>query len=397
MTELSSRKDTVTISDKKNRKNILFITYNFPPKLGGIEQVVQRTWTSLSTKSNIYTLAQFADDFADETPGVVRPTKKGLLRYFSFLYREGRRLISRQPVDIVVSMSALTALPAMHLAKWAGAKSVVIIYGLDTIYLSWLYQAMYRYSMPKIDRVISISHATRDEAVARGVSVKNTTLVHPGCNSQIFLTAEDDSLLRNRWGLENAKVILIAGRLVKRKGVDRFIRECLPLIVEKAPDVKLLLAGGNPRGALAHTQDMELEVDKAIRETGLEENVILTGRLSQEEMVKAFYFSDVVVLPVVDVPGDMEGFGIVLIEAGATGKPAVASNSGGIPDAIQDGVTGTLVPPDDYQAMATAVLDFLLDPVKARKFGEAGKNRVIQDFDWQICAEKYANAIIETP
>ena len=350
----------------------------------------------LTAKSNVYTLAQFDATVTDKEKKVVRPSKKGLLNFFLFLYRVGRQHIARHSIDVVVSMSALTALPAMHLAKWAGAKSVVIIYGLDTIYPSWLYQLVYRYAMPKMDRVISISHATRDEAVSRGVAVENIVISYPGCDSSAFLNACDDSVLRRKWGLEDTKVVLIAGRLVKRKGVDKFIRECLPIIVENVPSVKLLLAGGNPREALVHTQDMESKVLHAIDDSQLEDNIVLTGRLSQEEMVKAFYFADVVVLPVVAIAGDMEGFGIVLLEAGAAGKPVVATRLGGIPDAVHDGVTGTLTPPADYVAMAKAVIAFLDDPEMAEEYGQAGLKRVLRDFSWEQCAEKYANEILET-
>lgn len=385
----------MAIEVQKRRKRILFITYNFPPKLGGIEQVVLRTWTELTKQADVVTLAQFGDDYEDPGHDILRPAQSGLLRFFAFLWREGRREIARNPVDIVVSMSALTAIPAIHLAKRAGAKSAVVIYGLDTIYTSALYQAMFRYAMPKMDRVIPISHATRDEAVARGVDPEKTLIVHPGCDSENFLTAGDVDHWRKEWELEGAKVILIAGRLVKRKGVDRFIRECLPRIVAKVPNARLLLAGGNPVDALAHTEDMEHQVARAIRDSKLAAHVVLTGRLSQEAMIAAFHLSDVIVLPVVPAPGDMEGFGIVLIEAAAAGKPTVASNTGGIPDAIHDGVTGTLVPPEDYALMAAAVEEFLVDSEKNRRFGEAGRRRVLREFGWNTCAENFARAILD--
>jgi phosphatidyl-myo-inositol dimannoside synthase len=381
---------------RAHRKRVLFITYNFPPKLGGIEQVVLRTWNTLSEQADVITLAQFGEDFEDDDSPIHRPTRSGLVHFFAYLYRTGRRIVAQEPVDIVVSMSALTALPAAHLAKRAGAKSVVITYGLDTIYTSPVYQAMYRYAMPKMDRVVAISNATRDETLSRGVAIERTVIVHPGCDAERFLSSDDCGTLQAQWNLGGTRVILIAGRLVKRKGVDRFIRECLPQIVEDVPEAKLLLAGGNPVGALAHTEDMEHEVAQAISDTGLDEHILLTGRLSSEEMVAAFHLAEVVILPVVPTRGDMEGFGIVLLEAAAAGKPTVATRTGGIPDAVQDGVTGTLVSPGDYNEMATAVVAYLRDDEKARRCGEAGRARTLADFSWEGCARRYAEAILST-
>lgn len=382
-------------SSGNGRKRVLFITYNFPPKLGGIEQVVMRTWTALSARAEVVTIAQHGGDHVDDAPGILRPGKSGLLAFFAFAYRQGRREIAKQPFDIIVSMSALTALPAVHLARRANARATVIIYGLDTIYKSPIYQAMYRFAMPKMQRVIAISRATREAAIARGVPAERICIVHPGCDAESFLAPCETAALRTRWKLDGAKVVLIAGRIVTRKGVDRFVRDGLPAIVAQVPDAKLLLAGGNAVEALAHTHDAESEVTRAIEAAGMSDHVTLTGRLSQDEMIAAFQIADVVVLPVVPVPGDMEGFGIVLIEAAAAGKATVATRSGGIPDAIVDGETGVLVEPLDYGAMAEAITSFLQNPERRHAAGEAGRRRVLGAFTWKICAENYASAILD--
>jgi phosphatidylinositol alpha-1,6-mannosyltransferase len=189
-------------------------------------------------------------------------------------------------------------------------------------------------------------------------------------------------------------VILSAGRLVQRKGVDRFIRECLPEVVRRVPTAKLLVAGGNPQGALTHTDDVLARVEEATHETRLEDHVVVTGRLTSDEMVAAFQLAGVFILPVIPVPGDMEGFGIVLLEAGAAGVPIVATASGGITDAVVDGETGLLVPPLDYAAMSTALVGFLQDEQKSRIFGERGRRRALSEFNWDAISSRYAEALL---
>jgi phosphatidylinositol alpha-1,6-mannosyltransferase len=325
---------------------------------------------------------------------VLRPRSEGLVTFALFLYWQLFFGVGRDRFDVVVSGSALTALPALHFARRLRARSAVIIYGLDTIFPSRIYQAAYRYAVPRLDRVISISRATTAEAVARGVAADRIVLIPPGCNGEHFSVPHATDALRARWGLEGCRVVLSAGRLVARKGVDRLIAECMTAVVREVPDAKLLVAGGNPEGALAHTDDVFAKVEAATRDNGLDDRVVITGRLSDEEMVAAFQLADVVVMPVVPTPGDMEGFGIVLLEAGAAGLPVVATAVGGVTDAVEDGTTGCLIPLGDYAAMSDAIVRLLTDSELARELGERGRARALGEYSWPQISRRYADAIL---
>ncbi len=372
---------------------ILYVTYNFPPKMGGLEQVVRRTWEALSQRHHVAVLAQGAKGYDGRDPSVHRPSREGLLRYFWFLATRGRRMAVPGAFDVVLSGSALTALPTVRLARRCGARSIVIIHGLDTIHPSFVYQRLVRWALPKADLVLANSRATRDEALARGVRPERARIIPPGCDAEAFLQPRDTARLRGQWGLSGCKVILSAGRLVKRKGVDRFVRECLPRVARSIPEARLLVAGGNPEGALAHKDDVLGAVWRAADEAGVRDRVVVTGRLSPEDMAAAFQLADVFVLPAVPFPGDMEGFGIVLLEAGVAGKPVVATALGGIPDAVVDGTTGSLVPPCDYAAMADRLVEFLSDPERSRRFGEAGRERALREFTWDAIQRRYLDAV----
>lgn len=380
---------------RHDKPYVLFVSFNLAPKMGGLEQVVQRTRDALCERADVLTLAQGARGYHDADPTVLRPPVEGLAAYMGFLYTRGLVGLRGRRFDVVVAGSALTALPTIHLAKRFGARSACIIYGLDTIYDSSIYQRIYRHAMPRMDRVIAISTSTRDEAAARGVETDRMTIIPPGCDAERFQTPRDTEALRRSWGLTGRKVILSAGRLVHRKGVDRFIRECLPEVVRQVPTVKLLVAGGNPEGALTHTDDVLAKVEAAICDMGLQDHVVVTGRLTSEEMVAAFQLAGVFVLPVIPVPGDMEGFGIVLLEAGAAGVPIVATAVGGITDAVVDGETGVLVPPLDYPRMASALVGFLQDEDESREFGERGRQRALSEFNWDAISSRYVEALLD--
>jgi phosphatidylinositol alpha-1,6-mannosyltransferase len=380
---------------RDSRPRVLLLTYNYAPKLGGLEQVVEHVAAALGREVELVVLAQGARGHRDDDPRILRPGREGLVAFVLFLYR---RLFSRLPqdgFDVVVSGSALTALPALHFSRRYRAQSVVIIYGLDTIFPSRLYQWIYRYAVSRLDRVIAISRATRAEALARGVDPERVVLIPPGCNGERFDERRETDTLRSRWELEGCRVVLSAGRLVARKGVDRLIAECLTSVVTAVPNTKLLVAGGNPEGALAHTDDFYAEVEAAVRASGLEDRVVITGRLSDDEMVAAFQLANVFVLPVVPTPGDMEGFGIVLLEAGAAGLPVVATAVGGVIDAVEDGATGCLVPAGDYAAMSDAIVRLLTDSELAASYGARGRARALGEYSWPQISRRYVDAILE--
>ncbi len=373
---------------------VLFISYNFPPKLGGLEQVVLEVWTALTARAETVALAQFGGEYQDAESDVYRPGRGGLLAYFWFVWRTGRALSTERPFDLVIAGSALTAIFAWLLTRRTEARSAVILYGLDTIYPSLVYQATFRFAVPKLDKVIAISSATRAEALARGVSAGRIEVVHPGCYGRRFMETCDTEDFREAWGLKGAKVILSAGRLVKRKGLDRFVLECLPQVVEAVPEAKLLCAGGNPEEAAVHRDDMVGAVVKAAEDAGMTDHIVITGRLSADEMVSAFQSADLFVLPAVPMKGEMEGFGIVFLEAAAAGLPSVSTRVWGIPDAVVDGETGVLVDALDYDAMARTLIELLADPERRRALGDRGRERVEESFLWEHVAGIYSDVLL---
>jgi glycosyltransferase involved in cell wall biosynthesis len=143
---------------------------------------------------------------------------------------------------------------------------------------------------------------------------------------------------------------------------------------------------------LTHRNDTLREIELAISETGLANHVRLMGSLSDTDVAALYQACDVVILPALDDEKDVEGFGIVLIEAAAAGKAAVATRVGGIPDAIEDGKTGLLTEPGDYQRLSDAVVSLLKDGRTKQLMGEAAMRRAQEKFCWPKITAQYETA-----
>jgi phosphatidylinositol alpha-1,6-mannosyltransferase len=172
-----------------------------------------------------------------------------------------------------------------------------------------------------------------------------------------------------------ASVILSAARLVKRKGVDQLIY-IFPQVVEKVKKpVMLVVAGDGPEAT--HLKQLAVQ-------SGVKEKIIFTGQVTDEQLAELFQRCQLFVLPTrEEAGGDVEGFGIVFLEANTFGKPVIGGKSGGVPDAVVDGLNGYLIEPTNLDMLLKAVVKLVEHPEVAERLGEQGKKRVVEQFDWQ--------------
>jgi phosphatidyl-myo-inositol dimannoside synthase len=180
----------------------------------------------------------------------------------------------------------------------------------------------------------------------------------------------DAAEIRHRFGLQHRRVILVFGRLVRRKGVDRLVR-ALPIISARCPDASLAIAGTGP-------EEPSLRRLAAIHG----ERVIFIGRVPESEAPAVFAAADVFALPVTDRWWGLEaeGLGVALLEAAACGVPCVTGRSGGTPEAVIDGATGFVVDADDRERMVDAITGLLEDPRRAQRMGLAGRTHVESEY-----------------
>jgi phosphatidylinositol alpha-1,6-mannosyltransferase len=195
--------------------------------------------------------------------------------------------------------------------------------------------------------------------------------------------------LRRRYGLGDAPVVSCVSRLVARKGQDALIR-ALPRVRSQVPGARLLLVGSGPYADRLR----RLAVD-----AGVAEHVVFTGAVPAAELPAHHAVGDVFALPCRTRGGglDVEGLGIVLLEAAASGLPVVAGDSGGAPETVQDGRTGHVVGGRDLDALVEAVAGLLAHPERARAMGAAGREWMLREWAWPARVARLSALLTGTP
>ena len=280
------------------------------------------------------------------------------------------------------ALHAFRALPE-GLVAWLVARLTfrpVVIYAHGEELTTWgrggKYKAM-RFALRHADRVIANSTYTRDTLATMGVDPHRIRLVHPGVDLARFRPGLDTTGLRESLGIAaHDKLVFAIGRLSRRKGFDRLVEAVARLRNEGMP-VRCVLAGIG--------EDAEY-LDGFIAKLSMNGIVHRIGPVAEVDLPRWMNACDLVVMPNREINGDTEGFGMIFIEAGACGKPVVGGRAGGVPSAVEDGVTGLLVNGDDPEDVHRGVKRILSEPAWARGLGEAGMLRARERFSWERVA-----------
>jgi phosphatidylinositol alpha-1,6-mannosyltransferase len=236
----------------------------------------------------------------------------------------------------------------------------------------------FRWLMPKIynhaDAIIANSKNTKSLLLSLGTRSPKIHVIHPGVDITRFHCNDvSHTTVRQRFNLTQNPILLTVGRLQRRKGHDMVIR-ALPAIKHIFPQIKYLIVGDGEE--LAYLRDLSTK-------GGVAESVMFTGPVSDEELPQYYAASDIFIMPNREIHGDIEGFGIVYLEAAAAGKPVIGGRSGGTDDAILDGITGLRVDGNSPCEIANAVIALLSDPVKMKTMGANGRHRMEREFTWE--------------
>ena len=380
---------------------ILVCTWNYPPTVGGIEQVAHHTTLELHRLGHEMSvlaaaLPEGGAEPADEGFPVRRAAKKGIPQFLLHAVREGARQIRMERPDWILCTSLTAAPAALVLSKRFHVPYAVLIYGSDLVLQSRLYQVAIRPLLKSARLLFPISRKTTELLLGKGVRQERVRLVCPGVIPPSASGDKPSETMRALAAEAIGKPVLLSvGRLVKRKGVLEFIRDVMPKVRKELPEARYWVVGGEPKASLIHQERIWDQLEAAIRNSGQEDSVKLLGRLPDADLDLAYRVSKLFVFPCLDIPHDIEGFGIVVLEAALKRVPAVATRSGGIPDAVEENVTGVLVPPGDADAMAKAIVGLLRQPERLARMGEAGEKRAREEFNWAAVAKRYATALEE--
>ncbi|GLY18639.1 glycosyl transferase family 1 [Kineosporia sp. NBRC 101677] len=362
----------------------LIITNDFPPRTGGIESFVLAMARRFPPgQVVVHTKRQKGDaefdaglDFPvvrDKSP-IMLPTPAITRRSIEIAKAEGCDRVwfgAAAPLGLMAprlraaGIERIVATTHGHEVWWSvvpGARGLMRRIGRHVDVLTYLGEYTRSRIAPALDPA----------ALTRFVQLT------PGVDDSVFNPTVDGAQVRAELGLGNRPVVVCVSRMVARKGQDTLV-EALPRIRERVPDAALLLVGDGPYRS---------EVERRIARAGLDEHVFVTGRVSWTRIPEYFAAGDMFCMPARTRMGgfDLEGLGICYLEAAATGLPVVAGDSGGAPDAVLEGENGFVVSGTDARAVADRCADLLLDKELAAKFGQRGREWVLQKWRWDDLA-----------
>jgi phosphatidylinositol alpha-1,6-mannosyltransferase len=386
--------ERVHLKQRNRKMDILVITWNFPPRRGGSEYLLSHLVAGLRKHHAVSVITAYAPLQQGKENDVFRAPVPGLIPFACYaLWRGAWLLVRNRQIEVIFGGSVMVTPLVLILARVFGRKAVVQAHGLDVVYPALLYRLLCSGWIRFCDRVIANSVFTASAVEKRGLRTRPISVIPLGIDASRFARSESVEIAKKAFDLERKRVILFVGRLVKRKGVAEFVRNALPKIVQSIPNACFVVVGENPRESLAHQADVLSEIKTAVRECGLTESVRLLGALSDDAVARIYQACDIVVMPALALAADVEGFGLVILEAGASGKPVVATRTGGIPDAVREGETAILLEPEDYEAMSRSVVALLCDEKTRAAMGENGRQHVLQHFNWQRVLADYEVAL----
>jgi phosphatidylinositol alpha-1,6-mannosyltransferase len=371
-----------------SRQSILVVTRNFPPLTGGMERLMQHCVETLASRFDVTLIGPSGcSEFAPHNVAVIE-CPQSPFGYLTTAVFKGMGPAKQHSFDLVLGGSGLVAPVTWFLAKIAKARSAVHVHGLDLVVENLIYQKLFVPFIRRHDCVIANSLNTRDIAIDKGCPEENLRVVNPGAAIPPQKSADEVAKARDDLGFADRKIVLFVGRMVRRKGLAEFLESAWPEIVARVPDAMLLVAGDKPDDALLQDADGGKRLLKAIDNTG-KDTVTFLGTVGDEVLWNCYAAADALVFPLIRVSGDVEGFGMVAIEAAASGTPTVAFPVGGVVDAVADGVNGVLVNEGDYPAFADAVVSIC----QGGPPGAESCRAHAENFSWPAHGLKLMNAL----
>ncbi|MEV4498607.1 glycosyltransferase family 4 protein [Micromonospora arborensis] len=365
----------------------LLITNDFPPRPGGIQSFVHNLAVRQPAGSVVVYASSWrgADKFDADQPFEVIRERTRVLLPTPLIARRAARLARAYDCDTVwFGAAAPLGLLAAGLRRRADVRRVVALtHGHE---VGWAALPAARPALRRIGRGVDVTtylgEYTRSRLARVLDGVTELRRLAPGVDVDTYHPTVDGEQVRARLGLTDRPVVVCVSRLVPRKGQDMLIR-ALPEIRRRVPDAALLIVGGGPYRAT---------LEKLARQTGVERDVVFTGSVPSAELPAHYAAGDVYAMPcrTRNRGLDVEGLGIVYLEASATGLPVVAGDSGGAPDAVREGETGYVVRGRDVAQLTDRVSRLLADRDLARQLGAAGRAWVEREWRWEAQAERMA-------
>jgi phosphatidylinositol alpha-1,6-mannosyltransferase len=360
----------------------LVVTNDFPPRAGGIQAFVHGVLTHQPPESVVVYAPAWkrAAQFDAEQAFPVIRHRTSLMLPEPLVLNKARDIAAEFDCDrVLFGAAAPLGLLAPRLRSRGMAPIVAITHGHEAAWASTPgARSVMRSIGDSVDTVTYLGEYTRSRIAAalRPQAAARMRRLVPGVDAETFhpRVRVEGARVRESLGLSTRPVVVCVSRLMPRKGQDTLIR-AWPAVQRKVPDAALLIVGGGPYRS---------RLDTLVAETGVQDSVVMTGTVPWESLPSHYAAGDVFAMPcrTRNRGWDVEGLGIVYLEAGAVGLPVIAGDSGGAPDAVLESQTGFVVDGRNLGQVAGRVVQLLEDPALAAAMGERGRRWVEEQWTW---------------
>jgi phosphatidylinositol alpha-1,6-mannosyltransferase len=366
---------------------ILLVTNDFPPRVGGIQSYLANIYGRLAAHDEITVLAPaFPGDVAHD-----RAVPFEVVRWPTRVYWPAASL-GHKVGELAAGKDVLAfgaVLPMNLIGRRIDLPYVVHTHGFEVAWarVPALVQLLRR--IGRGARLVTVVSDYTARFIERALYRTETRIemLKTGVDLERFHPDVDGGEVRKRHGLGGRPLVVCVSRLVARKGQDTIVK-ALRVLRREIPDAAALLVGGGPARP---------RLERLAGDRGVSGAVTFAGEVREAELPAYYAAGDVFAMPCRSRWGrlEVEGLGLVYLEAQACGRPAIAGDSGGAPEAVVPGVTGFVVPGDDHRALAQTLADLLGDPGRARRMGEAARAFVEERHHWDRVVERYRGMLEE--
>ena len=387
---------------------VLIVAHNFPPMAGGIARLVYDLTVSLPPEE-VYVLAPhgvrahvhqgYNSENLEETKAFdadqpfaierMNYDQRSWFRTVVSVLRAAIRVMrlarDKRPIVLYCSIAYPISVTGL-LVKWAlGTPYVVHALGSELVReRSWLRGFLTRFLLRNAYRVVAISDWSKNTVAQKGVPSDRIVVIHPKIDPDRFKESGDMDSFAQRERLVGRQILLTVARLEPRKG-HRLVIQALPEVIRRHPDLLYVIMGTGPCRAELEREAQALDVAGHVR-------------FEEYREVGNFYRAcDIFVMPstYIEFPyPDVEGFGIAFLEANACKKPVIGSDSGGMRDAVEDGVSGLIAKAGDVEDLKEKILTLLDNPEYAAQLGEQGYDRVYRAFRIEHMGQEFREAVL---
>jgi len=364
-------------------KKTLLVSLDFWPRVGGVANYCYNL--CLGVKNDVVILTSKTKESFDIVAGNnLKIYRRRLLNKYVWpkwlaMIFYAWKIAKKEKIEMLWAGDLLpTGTAVMFVSKVLNIPYIVSCYGMDILQAkkSTRKKNVAKRVLKNAKQITTCSEYTKSLILALGIDKEKIKVIYPGIrvdDKKTKVDVDKMAVIKKQYKLENKKILLSVGRLVERKGFHDVVG-MLPEIIKKNPNLVYVIVGNG---------ELEEKIKTEIKNKKLERNVLLLSNMSDEEKWIWFELCDTFIMLTRESSDDVEGFGIVYLEANLFGKPVIAASQGGVKEAVVDGVTGILINPGDERSVTVgSITKLMTDKTLSQKMGQIGKQRVERDFDW---------------